>query len=246
MTDVVCASCCIVQRSGPFHSGFALRARVMASALAGCSAVRFAPSPVAHSRRAAHCAPRRASRSCRCSAEPASAAAVTTHAAPLARRKALLSAAAGAALCALPAAAPLQAAAEADGLPEVTEKFFIDITGAARARELPRYPRCANRADAPRNRLAVDGEEAGRVVSGVFGRGPTPLAAQRFAQIASGAGGVSYRRTNIDAVREGASRFAYLATLRAAERPPGAQLTCVTLACVCSATRTRKTARRCR
>jgi len=83
------------------------------------------------SRRAAHAAPRRASRSCRCSAEAAPAAAGATHAAPLARRKALLSAAAGAALlCALPVAA-----AEADGLPEVTEKVWIDVTGAAQACE---------------------------------------------------------------------------------------------------------------
>jgi hypothetical protein len=39
---------------------------------------------------------------------------------------------------------------------------------------------------------------------GVFGKGPAPLAAQRFAELATNATGVSYRRTQFDAVRDGA------------------------------------------
>lgn len=110
----------------------------MASALAGCGALRCAPSPAARPQRGARCAPRRAAR---CSAERAPAAAEATHAAPLARRKALLSAAAGAALCALPAAPLPAAAADADGLPEVTQKVYLDVTGAAPALHASRAPR---------------------------------------------------------------------------------------------------------
>jgi hypothetical protein len=102
----------------------------MASALAGCGALRCAPSPAARSQRCARSAPRRATR---CSAERAPAAAEAAQATPLARRKALLSAAAGAALCALPAAPLPAAAADSDGLPEVTQKVYLDVTGAAPA-----------------------------------------------------------------------------------------------------------------
>jgi len=51
--------------------------------------------------------------------------------------------------------------------------------------------------------FSVDGEPAGRVVIGVFGTGPAPLAAKRFTQLATGSTGVSYRRTQIDVVRAG-------------------------------------------
>jgi hypothetical protein len=61
---------------------------------------------------------------------------------------------------------------------------------------------------------AVDGEPLGRVVVGVFGKGPAPLAARRFAELATNATGVSYRRTQFDAVRDGARTLARCARHR--------------------------------
>jgi peptidyl-prolyl cis-trans isomerase B (cyclophilin B) len=90
------------------------------------------------------------------------------------RRAALISAASVAVATALP---PHTAVAEEEALPPITDTVYLDFS--------------------------VDGEPAGRVVIGVFGTGPAPLAAKRFTELATGSTGVSYRRTQIDVVRAG-------------------------------------------
>ena len=149
----------------------------MATSIAMHAAVasRAAPTPRrAPARR--HAVRASASRDAdRVSDDPSSAPAPASAPAP-SRRRALAAAAAAPFLPGVLAAASALSAppsALAAAPPAVTSKVFFDF--------------------------AVDAEPVGRVVVGVFGDA-SPVAAARFAALASGVQGLGYRRTQVDAV----------------------------------------------